>query len=71
MIFDLTMPHMRTDSAKSYWKTKYLMLRGQISDFVQNNKKSKFASELWDILEKNDISEKNQFAKEDLEDSDI
>ena len=71
MIFDLTMPHMRTDSAKSYWKTKYLMLRGQISDFVQNNKKSKFASELWNILEKNDISEKNQFAKEDLEDCDI
>lgn len=38
MIFDLTMPHIRTDNAKSYWKTKYLMLRGQISEFVQNNK---------------------------------
>lgn len=51
MIFDLTMPHIRTDSAKSYWKTKYLMLRGQISELVQNNKKSELAPELWSILE--------------------
>ena len=67
MIFDLTMPHMRTGSAKSYWKSKYLALRGQISELVQNNKKSKLAPELWNILEKNDISEKNMLAQQEAE----
>lgn len=72
MIFDLTMPHIRTDSAKSYWKTKYLMLRSQISEFVQNNKKSKLAPELWSILENCDVSEKNMLAQQEAEeDSDI
>lgn len=67
MIFDLTMPHMRTDSAKSYWKAKYLMLRGQISELVQNNKKSKLAPELWSILENCDVSEKNMLAQQEAE----
>lgn len=67
MIFDLTMPHIRTDSAKSYWKTKYLMLRSQISEFVQNNKKSKLAPELWNILENCDASEKNMLAQQEAE----
>ena len=72
MIFDLTMPHIRTDSAKSYWKTKYLMLRGQISELVQNNKKSELAPELWSILENCDVSEKNMLAQQEAEeDSDI
>lgn len=72
MIFDLTMPHIRTDSAKSYWKAKYLMLRSQISEFVQNNKKSKLAPELWNILENCDVSEKNMLAQQEAEeDSDI
>ena len=72
MIFDLTMPHIRTDSAKSYWKTKYLMLRSQISELVQNNKKSKLAPELWSILENCDVSEKNMLAQQEAEeDSDI
>lgn len=71
MIFDLTMPHMRTDSAKSYWKTKYLMLRGQISEFVQNNKKSKLAPELWSILENCDVSNKNMLSQQEAEDSDV
>ena len=61
MIFDLTMPRIRNDNAKSYWKTKYLMLRGQISEFVQNNKKSKLAPELWSILENCDVSDNNIF----------
>lgn len=72
MIFDLTMPHIRTDNAKSYWKTKYLMLRGQINEFVQNNKKSELAPELWSILENCDVSEKNMLAQQEAEeDSDI
>lgn len=65
MIFDLTMPHIRTDSAKSYWKSKYLMLRGQISEFVQNNKKSKLAPELWSILENCDVSDNNMLAQQE------
>ena len=65
MIFDLTMPHIRTDNAKSYWKTKYLMLRGQINELVQNNKKSKLAPELWNILENCDVSEKNMLAQQE------
>lgn len=71
MIFDLTMPHIRTDSAKSYWKAKYLMLRGQISEFVQNNKKSKLAPELWNILENCDVSEKNMLAQQEAAEEDI
>ena len=70
MIFDLTMPHIRTDSAKSYWKAKYLMLRGQISEFVQNNKKSKLAPELWSILENCDASEKNMLAQQETAEED-
>ena len=67
MIFDLTMPHIRTDSAKSYWKTKYLMLRGQINELIQNNKKSKLAPELWSILENCDVSDNNMLAKQEAE----
>lgn len=71
MIFDLTMPHIRADSAKSYWKTKYLMLRGQISEFVQNNKKSKLAPELWSILENCYVSENNMLAQQEAAEEDI
>lgn len=71
MIFDLTMPHIRTDSAKSYWKTKYLMLRSQIRELVQNNKKSKLAPELWSILENCDVSEKNMLAQQEAAEEDI
>ena len=71
MIFDLTMPHIRTDSAKSYWKTKYLMLRSQISELVQNNKKSKLAPELWSILENCDVSDKNMLAQQEAAEEDI
>lgn len=67
MIFDLTMPHIRTDNAKSYWKTKYLMLRGQINEFVQNNKKSELAPELWSILENCDVSDNNMLAQQEAE----
>lgn len=71
MIFDLTMPHIRTDNAKSYWKTKYLMLRGQISEFVQNNKKSKLAPELWSILENCDVSDNNMLAQQEAAEEEL
>ena len=67
MIFDLTMPHIRTDNAKSYWKTKYLMLRGQINELVQNNKKSELAPELWSILENCDVGDNNMLAQQETE----
>lgn len=71
MIFDLTMPHIRTDNAKGYWKTKYLMIRGQINELVQNNKKSKLAPELWSILENCDIGDNNTLAKQEEAEEDI
>ena len=43
------------------------MLRGQINELVQNNKKSELAPELWSILENCDVSDKNMLAQQEEE----